>query len=212
MPTLTPPPPVYTPEKKERRPRTPQGPGSGGNRRIASAQVAAATAMTIDFGGRGPQERLRRARPALIFFLIGDAMLFLALVVGFLVDKSSTHPVHGADRELVAGHPHPSHPVAEYGGPSAQQHHHGDRAAQHLSRAACDGRVARPGQACGTARSAVAAGNLRARRNVPRRASGRRGCSSACGTATRPSIKMPAWAAASSTSSPASMRRILCSG
>jgi cytochrome c oxidase subunit 3 len=99
MPTLLPPPPVYTPEKDERkaqRPRTPQGPGSGGKPPYRKRTGGGGGDGEGDnFGGRGPQERLRRARPALIFFLIGDAMLFLALVVGFLVDKSSTHPAYG---------------------------------------------------------------------------------------------------------------------
>jgi cytochrome c oxidase subunit 3 len=98
MPTLTPPPPVYTPErdeKKARRPRTPQGPGSGGKPPYRKRTGGGGDGDDNGFGGRGPQERLRRTRPALIFFLIGDAMLFLALVVGFLVDKSSTHPAHG---------------------------------------------------------------------------------------------------------------------
>jgi cytochrome c oxidase subunit 3 len=91
MPTLTPP-PVYTPDKREQKPRTPQGPGSGG--RPPSRKWTGGGGDGNDdnnYNGSGPGERLRRARPALIFFLIGDAMLFLVLVVGFLVDKSSTH-------------------------------------------------------------------------------------------------------------------------
>jgi cytochrome c oxidase subunit III len=96
MPTLTPPPPVYTPEKKEQRPRTPQGPGSGGKPPYRKRTGGGGdNGDEHHFGGRGPQERLRRARPALIFFLIGDAMFFLSLVVVFLVEKGAYHIDNG---------------------------------------------------------------------------------------------------------------------
>jgi len=97
MPTLTPPPPVYTPDKSERKPRTPQGPGSGGKPPSRKWTGGGGDNESWDGrpGGRGPGERLRRARPALIFFLIGDAMFFLALVVVFLVEKGAYHVEHG---------------------------------------------------------------------------------------------------------------------
>ena len=98
MPTLIPPPPVYTPDKKDQRPRTPQGPGSGGrppSRKWTGGGGNGDNGDGDSLGGHGPGERLRRSRPALIFFLIGDAMLFLTLVVIFLIGKGSYHVEHG---------------------------------------------------------------------------------------------------------------------
>jgi len=93
MPTLTPP-PVYTPDKKQRKDRAPQGPGSGG--RPPYLKRTGGGGGDSDDGddrrdGRGPGERLRRTRPATIFFLLADAVGFLALVVMFLLARTSVH-------------------------------------------------------------------------------------------------------------------------
>jgi len=91
MPTLTPP-PVYTPEKKQPRERTPQGPGSGGRPPYLKRTGGGGDGEDGHHrNDRGPGERLRRTRPAMLFFLIGDAMAFLALVSLFLVDRTATH-------------------------------------------------------------------------------------------------------------------------
>jgi len=94
MPTLTPPPPVYTPDKREQKPRTPQGPGSGGRPPYLKRTGG---------GGDGddeqrhrnseprPGDRLRRARPAIAFFLIGDALAFLTLISLFFSLKGTSH-------------------------------------------------------------------------------------------------------------------------
>jgi len=110
MPTLTPPPPVYTPDKRDKKPRTPQGPGSGGRPPSRKWTGGGGDGENWDGrGGQGPGERLRRARPALIFFLIGDAMLFLALVVMFMVERATPHIVH--DQLINSWHAIPIPPI-----------------------------------------------------------------------------------------------------
>ena len=92
MPTLTPPSPVYTPDKKQRKDRAPQGPGSGGRPPYLKRTGGGGDG---DDGGddqhyrHGPGERLRRARPAMIFFLIADAMGFMALIVLFMINRAT---------------------------------------------------------------------------------------------------------------------------
>ncbi|MDR3735926.1 MAG: cytochrome c oxidase subunit 3 [Acidobacteriaceae bacterium] len=91
MPTLTPP-PVYTPDKKKRKDRAPQGPGSGGKppylKRTGGGGDGDDGGDDHRRNGHGPGERLRRARPAMLFFLLADSVGFLILIVLFLVGRT----------------------------------------------------------------------------------------------------------------------------
>jgi cytochrome c oxidase subunit 3 len=97
MPTFAPRPPVYTPEKTERREHTPQGPGSGGRppyRKRTGGGGDGDGEERSRRNERGPGERLRRSRPIMLFFLIGDAAAFLSLVTLFFSSKGAWHFEH----------------------------------------------------------------------------------------------------------------------
>lgn len=96
MPTLSPRPPVFTPEKVEKRPRTPHGPGLGGEPPFRKRTGDGGGGGDDDFlRGRGPREHLRRSRPAVLFFLLGDASAFLTVALLFLNGRGSWHFDHG---------------------------------------------------------------------------------------------------------------------
>lgn len=99
MPTLTPRPPVFTPEKVEKRPRAPRGPGLGGKPPYRKRTGGGGGSGDPDDDnlrrGAGPREHLRRSRPAMLFFLLGDALAFITVAMLFLNDRGSWHFDHG---------------------------------------------------------------------------------------------------------------------